>query len=88
MNEKKQLADEILQYLVDHPNAQDTLTGIVRWWLLERTIAHRTQLVKEVLDTLVAEKLVTADMGSDFQIRYKINRRRIKAIISRLDRRS
>ena len=88
MNEKKQLADEILQYLIDHPNAQDTLTGIVRWWLLERTIAHRTQLVKEVLDTLVAEKLVTADMGSDFQIRYKINRRRIKTIISRLDRRS
>ena len=88
MNEKKQLANEKLQYLIDHPNAQDTLTGIVRWWLLERTIAHRTQLVKEVLDTLVAEKLVTADMGSDFQIRYKINRRRIKTIISRLDRRS
>ena len=88
MNEKKQLADEILQYLVDHPNAQDTLTGIVKWWLLERTIAHRTQLVKEVLDNLVAEKLVTADVGSDFQIRYKINRRRIKTIISRLERRA
>jgi hypothetical protein len=89
MNEKKeQLAEEILQYLIDHPNAQDTLKGIVTWWLLERTIRHRTALVKEVLDKLVADGLVIAQQGSDFQTHYKMNRRRRKKIISLLQQKT
>src|SRR5215510_1404482 len=70
--EKEQLASEILQYLIDNPNAQDTLDGIVTWWLLERTIRRRTVLVKEVLDNLVADRLVIAQKGADSQTHYKI----------------
>jgi hypothetical protein len=89
MTEKKQqLGEEILQYLIDHPHAQDTLQGIVTWWLLERTIKHRTALVKEVLNNLVADGLIIAQQGSDSQIHYKINRRRRKKIISLLQQRS
>ena len=89
MNEKKEeLAEEILRYLIDHPNAQDTLKGIVTWWLLERTIKHQTALVKEVLDKLVADGLVIAHKGSDSQTRYKMNRRRRNVIISLLQQKS
>jgi hypothetical protein len=85
MTEKKQqLGEEILQYLIDHPNAQDTLQGIVTWWLLERTIKHRTALVKEVLNKLVVDGLIIAQQGSDSQTHYKINRRRRKKIVSLL----
>ena len=88
MNEKKEeLAEEILRYLIDHPNAQDTLKGIVTWWLLERTIKHQTALVKEVLDKLVADGLVIAQRGSDSQTLYKINRRQRRKIISLLQHR-
>ena len=79
-----ELANEILEYLVDHPKAQDTLKGIVTWWLLERTIKHRTALVKAALDKLVADHLVIAQQGSDSQTHYKINLRKRKEIISRL----
>ena len=85
---KEELAAEILQYLVDHPNAQDTLKGIVTWWLLERTIKHQTAFVKEVLDNLVANGLVIAQQGSDSRTLYKINRRRRKTIISLLQQKS
>jgi Fe2+ or Zn2+ uptake regulation protein len=85
---KKQLRDEILQYLIDHPNAQDTVTGIVTWWFLQRTIKPRTALVEEVLKKLVADGLIIAHKGSDSQTRYKINRRRRKEIISFLQQRS
>ena len=88
MNEdKQQLSEQILQYLIDHPNAQDTLKGIVTWWLLERTIKHQTTLVKEVLDKLVADGLILAQQGSDSQTHYKINRRRRKKILSLLRQR-
>ena len=89
MNEKKEaLAEEILRYLIDHPNAQDTLKGIVTWWLLERTIKHQTALVREVLEKLVADGLVIAQQGSDLQTHYKINRQRRRKIISLLRHRS
>jgi hypothetical protein len=85
---KKQVGEEILQYLIDHPNAQDTLKGIVTWWILERTIKHQTALVKNVLDQLVADGLIIAQQGSDSQIHYKINRRQRKKIISLLQQKS
>lgn len=88
MNEKEELTDYLLRYLIDHPNAQDTLDGVVNWWLWERTIKHRTALVEEVLDELVADGLVIAQKRSDSQTLYKMNRRRRRKIISLLRHRS
>jgi hypothetical protein len=85
---KKQLRDEILQYLIAHPKAQDTVTGIVTWWFLERTIKPRTTLVEEVLKELANDGLVIARKGSDSQTRYKMNRRRRKDIILLLQQKS
>jgi hypothetical protein len=85
---KEELAEEILRYLIDHPNAQDTLKGIVTWWLSERRIKHRTALVEEVLDALVADGLIIAQEGSDSQILFKLNRHRRRKIISLLQHRS
>jgi hypothetical protein len=30
---KTEIAREILAYLLDHPDAQDTLDGISQWWV-------------------------------------------------------
>jgi hypothetical protein len=80
--QKQQLRVGILKYLIDHPYAQDTITGIVTWWLLEQTIKHTRALVKEVLDELANNGLIIAQQGSDSQIHYKINQSRYDEIIS------
>jgi hypothetical protein len=85
---KQEIAYEILQYLIDNPNAQDTLEGIVGWWLLVRTIKHQIGLVKDALAMLVNEGLVIAQQGSDSRTHYKINLRRRKKIVSLLRQRS
>jgi hypothetical protein len=54
----------ILSYLSDHPQAQDTMEGIVEWWLLEQRIKRATTQVKSTLAQLVAEGLVTAREGA------------------------
>ena len=42
---------QILAYLVEHPKAQDTVEGIVEWWLLERAIKYqKTQIVKAIAE--------------------------------------
>ncbi len=70
---KLQIDSEILAYLVDHPNAQDTLEGIVEWWLLERAIKFQEAQVKKSLADLVAKGLVIEHKRMDSQTNYRIN---------------
>jgi hypothetical protein len=78
-----QIANEILGYLVAHPNAQDTLEGIAEWWLLEQRITQQTALVSEALAGLVEEGLVIERRGSAGSY-FKVNQRRRKRILARL----
>ena len=80
INDKSQIGSEILAYLVDHPKAQDTLEGIVEWWLLERKIEFVTASVKEALSELVGKGLILEEKGPDSQIYYRINRSKYKEI--------
>jgi hypothetical protein len=56
--DKSRIARDILSYLSAHPDAQDTLDGIVQWWLRERKSDQHMTLVKEVLGDLVTQGLI------------------------------
>ena len=74
ITDKSKIVNEILAYLVEHSEAQDTLEGIVEWWLLERQIKFQTASVKEALSELVAKGLILEHKGPDSQIHYQINK--------------
>ena len=80
-----QIANDILGYLIAHPDAQDTLEGIAEWWLLEQRITKQTALVSEALSVLVEEGLVIERRG-EARSYYKLNQRRRKRILARLGR--
>ncbi|MBI3796369.1 MAG: hypothetical protein HY268_05270 [Deltaproteobacteria bacterium] len=77
---KSRIAYEILSYLVKHTAAQDTVEGIVEWWLLEQKIKRHTAQVKNALAELVAQGLVLEQLGKDARVHYRMNRRRIEEI--------
>jgi hypothetical protein len=52
-SDKSRIGREILAYLLEHPDAEDTVDGIVQWWLLERKIKHQGRLVKDAVSELV-----------------------------------
>jgi hypothetical protein len=70
---KTHIAREILSYLAEHPDAQDTLEGIVEWWLLERKIINQTTTVKAVINILISEGWVIDSIGRDSRVHYRIN---------------
>jgi len=78
--DKSQIGSKILAYLVENPKAQDTLEGIVEWWLLEREIQFETARVKEALSDLVARGLILEKKGSNSQIHYRINQSMLNEI--------
>lgn len=83
---KEQTVLSILAYLANYQDAQDTLGGIVEWWLLEQKIRHQTAVVKEVLTDLITRGLVVEREGRDAQVHFRINRRRLKEIQALLKR--
>ena len=78
--DKSQIARDVLTYLTEHPEAQDTFEGIVEWWLLEQKLQRQTAEVKAVLDDLAAQKLILERRAGDSRTHYRLNRRKVKAI--------
>jgi Fe2+ or Zn2+ uptake regulation protein len=72
---RSRIAQAILDYLREHPDAQDTLGGIAEWWLPQDDINNRTVTIKEALDELVAEGLISEHEGKDAQTSYRITKR-------------
>ena len=52
------LSDEILNYLRAHPQAADTVDGIVAWWLPRQRYEEAIDRVQHALDALVVRGLV------------------------------
>ena len=82
---RSQVGRAILDYFYKHPEAQDTLSGIAQWWLADDKVKTRTATIKEELDKLIAEGLVLAHKGTDSQIRYRVNKQRLKDMRRLLD---
>ena len=80
ITDKSEIGNEILAYLVDHPKAQDTLEGIVDWWLLERAIKFQEAQVKKALAELVDKGWVIEQTGKDSKIHYRLNQSRFEEI--------
>lgn len=71
--DKSQIALDIMAYLGEHPDAQDTLEGIVEWWLLERKIIYQIEIVQEVLADLVKKQLILETKSGMSGVLYRLN---------------
>ncbi len=80
ITDESKIGNEILAYLVENPKAQDTLEGIVEWWLLEQKIKYETARVQEALSELVANGLILEKKGPDSQTHYRINQKKYEEI--------
>ncbi len=79
-DETQPITYDILAYLSENPDAQDTLEGIAEWWLSEQTVKPSMTVVAEALTELVDRGLILARSGKESRTFYKVNRRRMKEI--------
>ena len=74
------LASQLLSYLAENPDAQDTLEGIVDWWLMQQRIEYEISRVKDALTWLVSSGLVVEASGRDSRVFYRLNQSKIGEI--------
>jgi Fe2+ or Zn2+ uptake regulation protein len=67
------VAVQILRYLNEHPEAADTASGILEWWLLKQSISEAEDVVGQALDMLVDRNLINFVTSADGRRHYYFN---------------
>ena len=88
LQDQSQTAYDILSYLAEYSGAQDTLDGIIEWWLLERHVKYQIARVKDALAALVKEGLVLEHKMQNLPTRYGVNRDKVAEIRKILEEKS
>ena len=76
------LGRQILHYLSEHPDAKDTIQGILRWWLPSTPVELRHAEVQEALEFLVARGWVTKRRLTTSRELYGVNKEKLQEIKS------
>jgi hypothetical protein len=66
-------APEILDYLAKHPDAQDTIDGIVHWWVLDASIQKWAPKIAETVAQLVEQGFLEQKRSTDGKVLYHIS---------------
>lgn len=63
-------ASEILDYLSRHPNGQDTIEGILQWWVMEACIRKWEPKIDEAVAVLVEQGYLLEKTAADGRVYY------------------
>ena len=75
------LAVDILEYMVENPNAMDEAEGILAWWFSRERIKAGLAKLEVILSDLVSRGLVVAHPLTGKRIAYSVNKERIDDIV-------
>jgi hypothetical protein len=68
-------APEILDYLARQPGAQDTIDGILHWWVLDAYIRKWAPKIAETVAQLVDRGFLEQRSSADDQVFYRVSAR-------------
>jgi Fe2+ or Zn2+ uptake regulation protein len=67
------VAQAILGYLAEHPEAMDTPEGIAGWWLMRQQVRVAVPTIVRVLHQLTERGLLD-ELGAGDTVRYRLHR--------------
>jgi hypothetical protein len=66
-------APEILDYLARQPNAQDTIEGILHWWVLDAYIRKWAPKIASTVAQLVEQGFLEEKRSADGNVFYHVS---------------
>jgi len=73
-------APEILDYLARQPEAQDTIDGILHWWVLDSCIRSWAPKIAKAVAELVGRGFLEEKPSSDGKIFYHVSSRYLSTL--------
>jgi hypothetical protein len=71
---------EILRYLVEHPDAKDTIDGILRWWIPKGRAEHKKEDVEHAINELVAKGWIVKRETTPSHAVYGVDQHQLEQI--------
>lgn len=68
---EQEMAEAILSYLKEHPEASDTLEGIAEWWIMRQRVRVEVDTLKRVLCQLTEGGLLE-ELGEKENPQYRL----------------
>jgi hypothetical protein len=81
-------AREILDYLAKHPDAQDTIDGILHWWVLDAHIRKWAPKIAKTVAQLVEQGFLEEKRSADGNVIYHISQHYLATLQQRPPRNS
>ncbi len=78
--QRQRVCRQILAYLINHPDAQDTAEGIAQWWLLEQRIQQALGEVQDALTELLENEFIAVQVRQGMPAVYRVNVKRLEEI--------
>ena len=73
---KKDIADAILRHLLEHPDARDTVSGIMEWWIRADLVGAGEQEIQSVLDELCSSNILQKKITASGDPLYALNQKK------------
>jgi len=73
-------APEILDYLARQPEAQDTIDGILHWWVLDSFLRKWAPKIAETVGQLVEQGFLEQKRSADGKIFYHVSPRYLSTL--------
>ncbi len=71
---------EILRYVVAHPRAKDTISGIEKWWLSQSISREGKRKIEALLNLLVAKGWLIGRCSPQSETIYSLNEKELSEI--------
>jgi hypothetical protein len=70
---RREISQEILDYLREHPGSGDTLEGVSKWWVMQQRVSECVENVSQALKQLGQEGFVHERIMADGRVVYFAN---------------
>jgi hypothetical protein len=81
-------AAEILDYLARNPDAQDTIDGILHWWVLDACTRKWAPKIAETVAQLSEQGFLEQKLSADGQVFYRVSAHYLSTLQQRRQRNS
>jgi hypothetical protein len=74
------IGEFILEFLLRNPDAENTVEGIVQWWVMRQRIEYETKRVEAALRDLVNKGFLLNRQSVGSEMRYRLNKLSLREI--------
>lgn len=78
--QKEEIIKAILRYMFEHPQACDSIEGIIDWWVVQGRISIQVEEATDAVRDLVTQGFLVRAVATISSVLYAVNKEKLSEI--------